>query len=152
MILILGSSVISASSHGYISLNAKKESGIDYVVIAQHKQKSAKKLDPFRVSINIEANDINQQFVYDGEENGLSGVKIKIIGVITSANKWLFLNDFKTLHIGGDKLIKKALEELENEEEIVCKTGRQIIDEELESSTAVPRVNAKFYFLANEDE
>ena len=147
-----GSSVISASSHGYISLNAKKENGADYVVISQHKQKSAKKLDPFRVSINLEASDCNQKFIHDGTEDGLSSVKVKIIGVLTSINKWLSVKDLKSQHCGGGETsIRVALDELKNEGDVVCKNGQEVRNEGLETLVDRPHHNTNFYFLSNEE-
>ncbi|MFA6397508.1 MAG: bifunctional DNA primase/polymerase [Candidatus Paceibacterota bacterium] len=149
-----GSSVITNASHSYISSNAKKENGMDYAIIMQHKQKSAKKLDPFRIRINLLPDcDNDERFIYEGEEinNSLVVLKAKIIGALESSEKWLFMNDFTALKFGGKKTIKKALDELVLEERIECKLGEEIIREELDASIAVPRPNAKFYFLANEE-
>ncbi len=145
-----GSNAISAAVHSYISLAGKTEKGKDYVVATQHKQKGAKRQDPFRIHIDLSPDcDYDERFVYEGVESNFSQLKTKIVSMLSSNTKWIAVKDLATMNIGGLSIIRDALTELEKEGTIAKKTFKEVKDMGAEPLNEGQQHNTNLFSLAN---
>jgi len=145
-----GSTAINAAVHSHISCEPKKEDDKNYLVIRQPKLKGAKKLEPFRLLIDLE-NKEDSSFKYEGESiatTSHSRMVEKIIKLLDNeTGSGINLKGFVSARIGGERTLRETLKEMEDMKSIVGKLWKEVEEEELPVATRGTAHNEKFYFL-----
>lgn len=143
-----GSTAINAAVHGHLSLEPKKEDGQEYLIIRQAKLKGAKKMEPFRLLINLKGE--GHPFIYEGEYNQNSHSKIveKIIKLMEDqGGKGINIKGFISADIIGEHTLRKVLKEMEEVKSITSKTWDKVQTEGLSVISDGTTHNEKFFFL-----
>ncbi len=144
-----GSNAINAAIHSQITCEPKKEDGKDYLIIRQPKLKGDRKLEPFKLEINL--NKEGDPFLYRGllGENESHGKLVKKILELVEGDSGMgiSLKSLLVAKIGGERTIRNALKEMVEAKSILEKTWGEI-KSSTEFIPSLPGVthNEKFYF------
>lgn len=145
-----GSTAINAAVHSHISCEPKKEDGQEYLIINQPKLKGAKKLEPFRLLINLGGEGL--PFIYEGEYGGSSShgkVVEKVMQLLKEQDgKGISIKSFVAADIIGERTLRKVLKEMETMKSIVSMNWGRVKKEELPRISDGIADNERFYFLA----
>jgi hypothetical protein len=110
-----GSSAINAAVHGHLSIEATKgEDGQEYVVVRQSKNKSAERLDSFRVRVE-KSPDGHLSFVHAGEHKADSAstkTADSTMAALRASERWMSVKELVACGIAKEKAIRDALANL----------------------------------------
>lgn len=144
-----GSTAINAAVHSHISCEPKKEDDKTYLVIKQPKLKGAKKLEPFRLLIDLE-NKEDGSFKYEGDSivtSSHSRMVEKITKLLDNeTGTGINFKGFISAGVGGERTLRDTLKEMEDMKSIVGKIWKKVEEEELPVATRGNAYNEKFYF------
>lgn len=145
-----GSTAINAAVHSHLSLEPKKEDGKEYLIVRQAKLKGAKKMEPFRLLINL--NKEGNPFIYEGEYSLNSHSKIieKIISLLEAQEgKGISIKSLIAANIIGEHTLRKVLKEMESVKSISSKIWSKVKEEGLPVVSEGTIHNEKFFFLSS---
>jgi hypothetical protein len=145
-----GSTAIIAAVHSHISCEPKKEDGYEYLIINQPKLKGGKKLEPFRLLINLNGEDM--PFIYEGEYGGGSShskIVERIIQLLKEhEGKGFSIKSFVAADITGESTLRKVLKEMKDMKSIVSMSWGRVKKEGIPRIADGDASNQTFYFLA----
>ena len=148
-----GSSAINAALSGHISSEEVIRDTGRYIIIRHLKSKAGEKLEPFELKINISEDKTSVSFTYDGEQKTmdrqLSKAKELILSVLESENRWISAKEFMGMEELSLRTVRTALKELEQEENILSSTRKQLRETHVVLTTE-GRSNEKLYFINHE--
>jgi hypothetical protein len=146
-----GSNAVNAAVHSHLTCEPKKFEGEEFLVIEQPKLKSAEKLKPFRLRINLKSNECGSfSFVGPVEESDTQNKTTKkILGKLEEmAGVGVNIKALITAGIGGERTLRNTLKEMVAIKSVVEKTWLEIQEQEnLETVCDGGASNEKFYYL-----
>lgn len=145
-----GSTAINAGVHGHISCEEIIREDGKYLLIHQRKLKSAEKMKPFLVKINLDRENDKIYFNYTGEydakEETFRKNKEGALRFIEKCGKWTSKKEIATFLGTSETTIAKVLQELEKESLIQAKTKKELDGAKILIEEPEAKHNAKFYF------
>jgi hypothetical protein len=126
-----GSSSINAAINGHITCEPKNEGEEKILIISQHKLKSDLKFNPIKVLIELNSENNEMRFVYDGDYNSKVESQKKLeLNLLPEFvfGVWLSVKDLLSREIASERLIREALRQLVKKNILLSKTRKELLD------------------------
>lgn len=143
-----GSSAINAAIHSHLSCEPKVEDGVTYLRITQPKLKGDKKMEPFKIKVDLNNPEGLLSFVGFGEEAPHKKISDKIMRILSNAGtNGINFKQLVSQEVAGERTLRQVLKEMEEQKLIISKKWNEIKKDKSKDSTDGEAHNEKFYFL-----